>query len=524
MVQVKPLQLAVEIPPEAVSEPGGRANDKINILLVDDQPNNLFALETLLGGNGYTLVRAASGAEALRCVLEREFALILLDVLMPGMDGFETAQLIRQRRRSTHTPIIFLTATSTNETHVGQGYFLGAVDYIYKPIVAEVLKAKVHVFAELYRKTQSLARSEAALRSELEARRESEEKYRKLFTRASDAIVVFDADSDTVIDVNKAALELYGYSETAFLKLTSKALEAKADEGGGSRADQCRNQTFMRFHKKADGALFPAEITCAAVTLKGKKLIMVLTRDISERQKAAEAELLREREAMQRQLVATVSHELRTPIAAIKASAETLSLGEMENVRTRTRFLKIIENQANRLGGLVEDLLLVAELESGKCKPVTSSIPLAVFLKEMLPSIGVLARKKTVSISAKIDPKLTVLADRSHLTGIFQNLLDNAIKYNKKNGRIAISAIRNHAGEAEVSVRDTGIGIPAADFPLIFQQFHRAPSVRELCIKGTGLGLYIIKTMVDSNEGRIWAENAPDEGTIFSFTLPLDQA
>jgi signal transduction histidine kinase len=199
-----------------------------------------------------------------------------------------------------------------------------------------------------------------------------------------------------------------------------------------------------------------------------------------------------------------------------------LALGEMENTKTRPRFLKIIENQANRLGGLVEDLLLVAELESGKCKPVPSSIPLTGFLKEILPGIKVLAKKKTVSISTRIDPGLILLADRAHLTGIFQNLLDNAIKYNKKNGAIEITARRNDGGEIEISVRDTGIGIPAADLPLIFQQFHRSPSVRELCIKGTGLGLYIIKTMVDSNGGRIWAENVKDEGTIFSFTLPSE--
>jgi PAS domain S-box-containing protein len=521
---MKPLQMPAGVETAAPHEAGGRAKEKISILLVDDQQNNLFALESLLGGDGYNLVRAASGAEALRCVLEQDFALILLDVLMPGMDGFETAELIRKRRQSLHTPIIFITATNTDENHAGQGYSLGAVDYIYKPIVPEILKAKVHVFAELYRKTRSLARSEEALRSELEARRESEEKYRKLFSRASDAIVVFDAESDTVLDVNKAALELYGYPEADFLRLTTKDLEAEPAVGDGARGDQSGKPTSTRFHKKADGRVFPAEITCAGVSLKGRKLIMVLTRDITERQKAAEAELLRERETMQRQLVATVSHELRTPIAAIKASAETLALGEMENVRTRTRFLKIIENQANRLGGLVEDLLLVAELESGKCKPVTSAIPLGAFLKEFLPAITVLAKKKTISISSRIDSKLIVRVDRSHLTGIFQNLLDNAIKYNKKNGSIEITARRNADGEAEVSVRDTGIGIPPADLPLIFQQFHRAPSVRELCIKGTGLGLYIIKTMVDSNDGRIWAESADDEGTIFSFTLPSEAA
>ena len=520
MSGLKPLQLRPKPAAGRREEPVRK--ERIDILIVDDQPNNLFALESLLAGEDYTLVRAASGAEALRCVLAREFALILLDVLMPGMDGFETAELIRKRPQSASTPIIFLTATSSNENHVGQGYSLGAVDYIYKPIVPEILKAKVHVFAELYRNIRKLARSEEALRVELEARRESEEKYRKLFSRASDAIVVFDADGRTVLDVNKAALELYGYGEAEFLKLTAPDLDAPSESGAAVlRGVQ---QTYARFQKKSDGRVFPAEVACASVSLRGRKLIMVLTRDVTERQKAAEAELLREREAMQRQLVATVSHELRTPIAAIKASAETLSLGEVENEKTRARFLKIIENQANRLGGLVEDLLLVAELESGKCKPVPSAVALGDFLKEFLPAINVLARKKTISISVKLEPGLTVVVDRSHLAGIFQNLLDNAIKYNKKNGSIHVSARANGRGSVEVLVRDSGIGIPAADLPLIFQQFHRSPGVRELCIKGTGLGLYIIKTMVDSNGGRIWAENAPDEGTIFHLQLPSGRA
>ena len=253
-----------------------------------------------------------------------------------------------------------------------------------------------------------------------------------------------------------------------------------------------------------------------------QKMIMGLTRDVTERQKAAEAELLYARVTMQRELVASVSHELGTPISAILASVETL-LGKGENARTRRRFLRVIENHAKRLADIVKNLLLVAELESGTSKPVPSSIPLAAFLKEFLPGITGLAKKKSVSISTKVVPGLVLLADRSHLTGIFQNLLDNAIKYNKKNGSIKIMARRNANGYAEVSVRDTGIGIPAAELPLVFHQFHRAVNARELRIAGTGLGLYIIKTMVDSNGGRIWVENAKDEGAIFTFTLPSER-
>lgn len=481
--------------------------EKIDILIVDDKPANLFALETLLEGEDYTLVRAASGAAALRCMLEREFALVLLDVQMPGLDGFETAKLIRKRQQSEHTPIIFLTATNSNGDNVSQGYSLGAVDYIYKPLDPEILKAKVHVFAELHRKTRELAR-------ELSARRESEEKYRELFTRASDAIVIFDSDGVTVLDANTSALELYGYTMADFLTLTLKDLEAKP------AAEKGRDQTGARFQKRADGRVFPAEVTYAGISLKGRKLIMMLTRDMTERQKASEAALLRERETMQRQFLSIFSRELRTPIATIKASAETLLLGEVEDAKFRARFLAIIDNQANRLTGLVDDLLLVTELESGKLKPATTPIPLAGFLEELLPGIAAAARKKSVSISTQVEPGLVLFADRFHLAGIFQDLLDNAIKYNKKNGKVTIQARRNADGDASVSVRDTGIGIPAADLPLIFQRFHRAANARERSIEGAGLGLYIIKAMVDGNGGRIWAESAGDGGSVFHFTLP----
>ncbi len=523
---IKPLRLE---PPVAPAKRGEflEPKERISVLIVDDQPANLFALENLLGGENYDIVRAASGAQALRCMLEREFALVLLDVLMPGMDGFETAELIRKRRQSRTTPIIFITASSSNDDHAGRGYSLGAVDYIYKPIVTEILKAKVSVFAELYRKTLRLKLNEEALRLELDerkkadaARRESEEKYRKLFSHASDAIVVLDEKGQAVLDANKAALDLYGYGEDEFRTLGIKDLDAQAESGGCPDAETTPRRPLVRFQKKADGTVFPAEVNCAKVTLKGRKLTMLLTRDVTERQKAAEAKLLKEREAMQRQLVSTVSHELRTPIAAIKASAETLMMGEAGNAKTRPRFLKIIANQADRLGGLVEDLLLVAELESGKLKPVASVVVLDEVLDEVVPALRMLAKKRSIKISTRLEPNLTLCADRSHVTGIFQNLLDNAIKYNRKNGEIEITAERDGDGGVLVSVRDTGIGIPAADLPLVFQQFHRSASVRELCIKGTGLGLYIIKSMVGSNGGRIWAEKAPEEGTVFRFVLP----
>src|ERR1044071_6900609 len=135
------------------------ANGKVSILLVDDRPEKLLALEAVLSDLDVNMVKATSGKEALRCVLGEEFAVILMDVNMPGMDGFETANLIRQRKRSARTPIIFLTAFM-DEVHAAQGYASGAVDYLLTPVVPEILKAKVRVFIELFQ-----MRRQAALQS-----------------------------------------------------------------------------------------------------------------------------------------------------------------------------------------------------------------------------------------------------------------------------------------------------------------------------------------------------------------------
>src|SRR5581483_2386079 len=140
------------------------ADSKVNILLVDDLPSNLLALEAVLEGLGQNLVKARSGTEALRCLLDDDFALILLDVQMPGLDGLETAALIRSRERSRHTPIIFLTGFERTEVQMFKGYSLGAVDYLVKPLVPEVLRSKVSVFVDLYQKTEQVKRQADLLR------------------------------------------------------------------------------------------------------------------------------------------------------------------------------------------------------------------------------------------------------------------------------------------------------------------------------------------------------------------------
>jgi signal transduction histidine kinase len=154
---------AASLPDDLPATPTDRVSarpddDRVNILLVDDQPANLVALEAMLQGLGQNLIKAESGREALRWLLTHEFAVILLDVKMPEMDGFETAELIRQRDKSRHTPILFLTAGDNTQTQVVRGYAVGAVDYLVKPVVPEFVRSKVAVFVELAKKNELLLR------------------------------------------------------------------------------------------------------------------------------------------------------------------------------------------------------------------------------------------------------------------------------------------------------------------------------------------------------------------------------
>src|SRR5215213_9498008 len=192
--------------------------EPVDILLVDDRAENLLALEAILEPLGQRLVRARSGEDALRCLLEKDFAVILLDVQMPGLNGFETAKMIKARERTKHVPIIFLTAISKDEEYVFKGYSVGAVDYMSKPFQPEILRSKVQVFVDLYVQQRRIAEQEQRIheieRHELELRHvrellQSEARFREIVSSAMDAIVLFDAGGKISL-VNGAAERMFG--------------------------------------------------------------------------------------------------------------------------------------------------------------------------------------------------------------------------------------------------------------------------------------------------------------------------
>jgi two-component system, sensor histidine kinase and response regulator len=234
------------------------ADDRVNVLLVDDQPANLVALEAMLQGLGQNLIKAGSGREALKWLLTHEFAVVLLDVKMPDMDGFETATLIRQRDKSRHTPIIFLTAADKSQTQAVRGYAVGAVDYLVKPVVPEFVRSKVAVFVELAKKTELLRRQAQLLQ-------ESEQEARELAeTRAE---LVRD------LEHKNRELESFSYAVSHDLRAPLRRIEsfgravqesqaARLDAAGRRYLDRVR-EASRQMSQLIDDVLYLARVTRA---------------------------------------------------------------------------------------------------------------------------------------------------------------------------------------------------------------------------------------------------------------------
>jgi PAS domain S-box-containing protein/putative nucleotidyltransferase with HDIG domain len=301
-----------------VREQDSPAPEKVNILLVDDRPENLAAVQATLESLGQNLVTATSGREALKRLREDEFAAIVLDVAMPEMNGLETAALIRKRDKLRHLPILFLTATYASEADTFRGYAAGAVDYLVKPSPPEILRSKVAVFVDLFKARKALQRQleeTARLNWELErskamltylnetledqvvkrtlALKDSEERYRLLFDSNQQPLWVWDVETLAFHTVNNAAVRHYGYSREEFLSMTVKDIRPPEDVPAllntlSQLAPGSTNSAIWR-HRKKDGTIIWVEVTSHELLWGGRRARLALAHDITERKQAEES-------------------------------------------------------------------------------------------------------------------------------------------------------------------------------------------------------------------------------------------
>jgi PAS domain S-box-containing protein len=507
------------------------ADDRVNILLVDDQPANLLALESILEDMGQNLVKAESGRAALRALLDEEFAVILLDVQMPDLNGFETASLIRERDKSRDTPIIFLTALSRNETNVFRGYEIGAVDYIFKPFHPEVLRAKVNVFVELFRKREAIKRQAHEL-----ARLSRQNEL--ILKAAAEGIFGVDLHGMSTF-VNPSAAAMFGRRAE---DLTGRDIHSLLHPSvPGVTTCDARHCPFFaalrveRVHEdvedtffRENGTSFPVEFRVSPMhDENGNKVGSVITfREVTEKRAAALAaeneRRYREAEAQNRakdNFLATLSHELRTPMTSILGWVQFLRSGEYTPDELKEA-LQMIESSAKLQKRLIDDMLDVSRIVLGKFYVDLRPTHLSEVVEAAVTNARPDATERGIRLTSEIEPvENLVAADATRLQQVIGNILSNAIKFTPPGRKIDLH-LQRVKGKIRIAIRDEGEGIDPTFLPYVFERLRQGDGAAKRT--GLGLGLAIARHIVDLHHGDITAQSdGVGKGSTFVVTLPV---
>lgn len=516
----------------------------ISILLVDDEPRNLQVLRTILDSPEYELVEASSADEALMALMQKDFAAMVLDVRMPNLDGIELAKIIKQRKKTQHIPIVFLTAYDLGEEKVVLGYGAGAVDFITKPVNPAILRSKIGVFTELFKKTRALAEVNLAMTTEIEERQKAEERFRLVVESSPNAIIVFD-EARKITLVNSRTEALFGYERRELLDmpvetLMQESLEISLTDRGNSSATLSHGNGEY-FGRRKDGSRVPLEINFSSIQSADGTFQLVSMLDITKRKKAeaalqaANAELLQqandralriqaeaaqaEAEAANRakdHFLAMLSHELRTPLSPV-LNAVTL-LEEDGCPDSMRELLATIRRNVQLEARLIDDLLDLAKIRNAKLQLHMETVDVHDLLHRALD----ICKPDITANDLKIILKLNATeshaeADPARIQQIFWNLITNAIKYTPPGGRITLST-SNPDGMVRFDVSDTGIGIEQEKIKDIFNAFTQVHNTHS---HGLGLGLAICRALTELHGGSIEARSAGiAHGATFSVKLP----
>jgi signal transduction histidine kinase/DNA-binding response OmpR family regulator len=533
---------------------------RVSILVVDDRPDKLIAIEAMLGELGERIVIAQGGKEALRRLLNEDFAVILLDVNMPGMDGFETAQLIRQRKRSRVTPIIFLTAFG-DQFQTEKGYALGAVDFMLVPVVPEILRAKVLVFAELYRKTEQVRRQAESL--------ERRAAQMHALTRASISIhaaqsleamlAAIAAGARGALAAKSALATLVGGGSRGDKPRAALArpdgreviLEGEHDpradwvfelvrtRGGVLRikADEREKKPLRPEENTAEEELMAAPLVGADgqslgwIEVSGAALghfsaddeaILIL---LSQLASVAVQNLLfaeeREVSRLKDEFLATLSHELRTPLTAILGWTRILRDGATEPTKLK-RGLEVIERNVGAQGRLIEDLLDVSRIVSDKMRIERRRLHLTPLVETVIDAFRPAAQTKEIALEAALEDSTDAISgDPDRLRQVATNLISNALKFTPKGGRVDIR-LRRIGADIELTVSDNGEGIRPDFIPHVFERFRQGDSSSKRSHGGLGIGLAVVRHIVQLHGGVVTAASEGiRRGATFVVRLPV---
>ena len=490
------------------------------ILVVDDNPPLRYALGRTLRQHGFDVVDASTGEEALRLGASEQPDLVLLDVNLPDIHGFDVARQLRSDERTKTIPILQISASFVHMEHRMQGLAAGADAYLVEPVDPGELVANIRALLRMRDAEAGLERTTAMLAAVVQA--------------SPLPIVVFDRDG-VIRTWNPAAERLFGYTSTEMVGriadrggspfLGEESVLARLNRGESVNGLEQR-------HQRKDGTELDVSVFAAPLERTATSGFVAILEDISGRKRfeRERAELLirerdarREAEAANRlkdEFLATLSHELRTPLNAIMGWASMLRQDALDD-DGRERALEIIERNARSQQQLINDILDVSKIIRGALRLDMQPVNVIDSLRAALESVTPTAHAKRQSLTATLPEEPVVVAgDRERLQQVFWNLLSNALKYTPQDGKIEVVLTTNN-GDVDVTIHDTGVGIAPDVLPHVFERFRQGEGGPTREFGGLGLGLAIVRHLTEMHGGSVRAfSRGTGHGATFTVTLP----
>lgn len=517
------------------------------ILIVDDKPENIFSLKSLLTVHNFAVDTAESGEAALKKVLSNDYALIIMDVQMPGMDGFEAAEALSGFNKAKDTPIIFLSAVNTEKRFITKGYTSGGTDYVTKPVDPDILLLKVRTFYKLSEQTKALKKAQAMLRREVDLRRQAENEQAEAMKELRAVMeslpqIAFTVNKEGAIDyVNQKWFEYSEKKGNFPVHHPDDEHVCKAWEVAFQKAQAFTNEIRIRKVNTRKYRYYLLNIipvmennsVCKWVGTftdihRQKTLNDMLehrvkqrTRDLVKKNK----ELAMSNHELQ-QFAWVASHDLKEPLRKIQTFNYLVKDKYLPEGSEGALYLGRAIRSSKRMADLIDNLLQYSRLSAS---PVFEKTDLNRILLEILSDLEVVIREKNAQVTVGDMPVLDAVP--SQIRQVFQNLVSNALKFSRPgvSPQIVIASEFVFASDSRpsddagplcrISIRDNGIGFDEKfkeRIFVIFQRLHTRESY-----EGTGIGLAITKKIIERHNGTITATSRENEGTVFTITLPL---
>ena len=508
--------------------------EKVNILLVDDKVENLFSLEKMLAEDDRVFHKATSGKIGLKLAFNHEIALILLDVQMPGLDGFEVAKLLKANPKTKNVPILFVTAISKEVKYVVQGYDSGGIDYLFKPLNIDVTRAKVNTHIQLFKQQK-----------ELQQQNDELESLAGLVDNSLDVTCVFNKADFSIREVNHTFKTLLGYE---LIDMLGKSLLNYIDSQNIEETEQIVRREFA---KNKDIIVIESKVRCQdgttkwmlwKIAVKGdvcfangsditirkyteQKLSENLSYLVKINKELAEAKRVAEESVqIKEEFMANMSHEIRTPMNAIIGFTRLLLNSELSV--EQINYLNSIKISGENLIVIINDILDFSKIEAGKMNINNTEFGFHKMLNDVINLEKNIAKDNNLFLKLEIEegvPEI-VLGDSVRISQILLNLISNSLKFTHEGGvTISIKNIGNQDECELISIicKDTGIGISPEKQESVFESFIQAKGDTTRKYGGTGLGLTIVKKLVVLMGGNIRVESEIDKGASFIVELPL---